>query len=236
MMSLQSMLVERREEYETHFALASALQDRIFKENLSLGDFELSARHLLTLQSGLVIHLYNIVEATMTRASDLVGVAVGASAPRAWSKHALLEWLRKNAVLPLSAGEVTRLNTVHSVSVVLMADSPPGTRTLKKPSGTWSDVQIETFAERLGVPFMIPSALEPRIEPQSRYGDVTPLCFLAKRRNDIAHGQRTFESGCNDLTLQDIQELADVVFDYLGVAADAFQNYVDGQLYLAVVP
>jgi hypothetical protein len=237
MTTLRSMLVERREQYDTHFALASALQDRIFGgSDVSLGEITLSARHLLTMQSGLLVHLYNIVEATMTGATELVGSAVGASAPRTWSRNALKEWLREYAVVRVDGGEDARLDMVHGVSLLLLAESPPGPQKLKKPSGTWTDTLIATFARRLAVPFVLPEEMWRRIASQPRYGDDTPLCFLADRRNAIAHGRRSFEDGCKDLSLREIRELADTTLDYLELAADAFQSYVDRRLYLAVEP
>jgi hypothetical protein len=72
--------------------------------------------------------------------------------------------------------------------------------------------------------------------PQPRYGDKTPLCFLADRRNAIAHGQRSFEDGCKDLTLGDIRELADAALDYLAHTVGAFQNYIDGRLFMNAEP
>lgn len=236
MTTLESMLVERRDEYDTHFALALALQDRIFGGDVSLGEIELSARHLMTMNSGLVVHLYNVVEATMTRATEMVGTAVGACAPRAWSEKALKEWLREHAVIRVEGGEDARLDTVHRVSLLLLAETAPGPQALKKPPGTWTDKLIMKFAGRLGVPFELPEEVWRRNAPQPRYGDDTPLGFLAKRRNAIAHGQRSFEHACRDLTLREIRELADVTFDYLEHATDAFQNYVDRRLYVAVHP
>lgn len=236
MTSLRRMLVDRREEYDTHFALAAALQDRIFGDDeVSLGEIKLSARHLMTMQSGLVVHLYNIVEATMTRTTEMVGAALGATAPRTWSKSTLKEWLREYAVLRVEGDEAARLEKVHDASLLLLAETPPGPQALRKPSGTWTDKLIATFARRLGVPFVPPDDMWRRNAPQRRYGDETPLSFLANRRNAIAHGRRSFENGCNDLSLQEIRDLADVTLDYLEFVADAFQSYVDRQLYLEAV-
>lgn len=230
---MKTLLTARREEFDTHFALARALQDRVFGDDASLGEIMLSARHLMTMQSGLIVHLYNIVESTMTRATEMVGNAVGASAPRTWSENALREWLRVYAVR-VDGGEDNRLVTVHTASLKLLAESPLGPQKIGKPSGTWNDKLIATFAKRLGVPFEMPLEMWKRIEEQPKYGDKTPLGFLADRRNAIAHGRRSFEDGCNDLTLQEIRELADTTLDYLERAADAFHDYVDQRLYLAV--
>lgn len=237
MTELRASLDERREEFDTHYALAVALEDRIFAgDEVSIGETKLSSRHLLTMKSGLIVHLYNIVEATMSRTIKLVGAAVGTVAPQHWSDNALREWLREHAVARMDGSEDTRLNTVHGLSVRLLGQTPLGPQPLKKPSGTWTDKHIATFAERLGVEFRLSEEMWRRITPRPEFRDLSPLEFLADRRNAVAHGRRSFEEGANDLSLSQVRELADITLDYLGLTATAFQNYVDQKLYMAALP
>ncbi|MCH9674574.1 MAG: hypothetical protein K0U93_24255 [Gammaproteobacteria bacterium] len=233
---LRTSLDQRRDEFDTHYALAVALEDRIFAgETVSIGETQLSARHLLTMKSGLVVHLYNIVEAIMSRAIDQVGDAVGAVRPRDWSASALREWLREYAVARVEGSEDNRLKTVHDMSLRLLGETPLGPQRFKKPTGTWTDKRIATFAKRLGVNFELPEEMWRRIAPKSELGDVSPLEFLADRRNAIAHGRRSFEEGANDLTLVGIRELANVTLDYLELTANAFQAYIDQKHYIVVI-
>lgn len=232
MTELRASLDDRREEFDTHYALAVALEDRIFAgDEVSIGETKLSSRHLLTMKSGLIVHLYNVVEATMSRTIKLVGDAVGAVPPRHWSENALREWLRENAVV--DGSEDTRLNTVHTISLRLRGETPLGPQQLKKPPGTWTDKHIATFAERLGVQFDVSEAMRRRIAPKPEFGDRSPLGFLADRRNALAHGRRSFEEGAKDLTLARLRDLADTTLDYLELATVAFQDYVDRKRYIA---
>lgn len=232
MTSLHTSLEERRDEFDTHYALAVALQNRIFAGESSIGETELSARHLLTLKSGLMVHLYNIVEATMTNISNMVGDAVGSAAPYQWSNEALREWLRENVVSRAEGKEENRLETVHSASRLLLERSPLGPQRIKKPSGSWSDKLVASFAQRLGVDFQLPHSMWRRITPRPEFGEKSPLEFLADRRNAIAHGRRSFEEGAKDLTLDTIREIADVSLDYLQLAIEAFQAHVDDHRHL----
>ena len=84
--------------------------------------------------------------------------------------------------------------------------------------------------------FILPEEMWRRIAQKPALGDTSPLEFLAERRNAIAHGRRSFEEGAKDLTLNDIGELANVTLDYLELAADAFQAYIDQKRYLATTP
>ena len=199
----------------------------------SLGAVSLSSRHINTIKSGLVIHLYNIEEAIMTQAMNFVGEAIGAAEPRRWTSHSLREWLRESIVSRIAEGnEDGRLETIFQSSSQLMAVEAPGPQKLKKPSGTWDDKAIALFMRRLSMNFHMPSDMWLKIESDPKYGDKTPLQFLALRRNAIAHGRRTFEDGTNDLQLSDIRYLADIVLDYMGHVAEAFQGHVETSSHL----
>ncbi|MCA2405773.1 hypothetical protein HFN55_01545 [Rhizobium leguminosarum] len=227
MTDLQITLSERRVEFDGHLAFASALDRRLIEgDAISIGEMALTARHLLTIKSGLIVHLYNIVEATMTKVIDEIGKEVLAIPPSQWSLVTLKEWLRHYASIGVDGNEDTRLEVVHGAALKLLARQPIDSLRFKKPSGTWSDKVILEFSRRFGVNFPLNPQIAPRIQPSPKYRDMTPLEFLADRRNAIAHGRRTFENGASDLTLPDIIELAAVTLDYLVLAVGAFENYI----------
>ena len=234
MTALRASLDSRREEFDAHFSLAQALEDRMVLElDAPIGTVNLSARHINTLKSGLIVHLYNIEEAIMSQALQHLGGALGSSDPRQWTEFSLREWLRESAVSRIAEGnEDGRLDTVYRASALLLKAPVLGPQKLKKPSGTWDDKGIALFARRMNVVFNMPPAMWQRISASPAYGDKTPMQFLSDRRNAIAHGRRSFEDGAGDLRLADIRALADIVLDYMGYAADAFQTHVDTDAYL----
>ncbi|GAA4776454.1 MAE_28990/MAE_18760 family HEPN-like nuclease [Novosphingobium ginsenosidimutans] len=231
-MSLRAALSDRREEFDAHFALAEALQDRMMLDS-TLGPVSLSVRHINTIKSGLLVHLYNIVEAIMSEALSAVGSALGSSDPRQWTEHSLREWLREAIVARTTDGnEDGRLATVFQMSTLLLTPSISGPQALKKPSGTWDDKAIAKCIERLNVSFWMPADIWTRIASDPGYGDKTPLQFLALRRNAIAHGRRSFEDGASDQSLPAIRKLADVVLDYMEYVAKAFEEHVANQAHI----
>lgn len=234
MTTLRTALDIRREEFDAHFALARALEDRmILEENSSLGSVSLSSRHINTIKSGLLVHLYNIEEALMSQALHFLGIALGSADPRSWNEYSLREWLRESVVSRIAeSNEEGRLETVFMGSNQLLTVTLLGPQRLKKPSGTWDDKAIATFIKRMSVQFSMPEDMWRRISATPARGDKTPLQFLALRRNAIAHGRRSFEEGANDLQLGDIRDLADVVLDYMGYVADSFQAHVDTSSHL----
>lgn len=234
MTTLRTALDIRREEFDAHFALAKALEDRMILEgNASLGGVSLSSRHINTIKSGLLVHLYNIEEALMSQVLQFLGAALGSADPKRWNEYSLREWLRESVVSRIGeSNEEGRLDTVFNGSNQLLSVTVLGPQKLKKPSGTWDDKAIATFSKRMSVQFSMPEEMWRRISASPVFGDKTPLQFLALRRNAIAHGRRSFEEGANDLQLGDIRGLADVVLDYMGYAADAFQAHVDNSAHL----
>ncbi len=235
MTPLRQSLLERREQFDTHFTLARAMEDRVIEgETVSIGETELSVRHVMNMKSGLVVHLYNVVESTMTGAMEAVGQAIGSVLPTEWTEKALKEWLRKHAAIASDGGEDGRLRIVHAAARHLLGTVSPEARSLKKPSGTWSDQLVFTFAARLGIQVQLPPDMRRRLRQRAELRDMTPLGFVADRRNAISHGRRSFEEGGKDITLALIRELADVTLDFLGHVIDAFEDYIAAERYRSV--
>lgn len=232
MTTLITTLSDRRDEFHVHLALAQSMDKRLFEgDTVSIGETILTARHLLTVKSGLIIHLYNIVEAVMTRTIDEVGQAVRVTSPQEWTTETLREWLRSHASIGIEGNEDSRLNIVHEAALKLLTINPINELRFKKPSGSWSDKLILEFSRRLNVNFPLTPDIARKIAPSSQYGDMTPLEFLADRRNAIAHGRRSFENGASDLTLSQIQNLANVTIDYMECTVNAFQVFLNEQRY-----
>jgi len=201
----------------------------------ALGSISLSVRHLNTIKSGLIVHIYNIVEALMTRSLSHLGSALGSTDPRQWTEHTLREWLRENIVDRTSEGnEEARLSVAFERSNCLLGQGAPGPHTLKKPSGSWNDKIIALFFRRMSIRCDMPPEMWSRIAASPRYGDKTPLEFLADRRNAIAHGKRSFENGASDLDLQDIKALSDICLDYMGYTVGAVEKHVSDGAFLVV--
>ena len=234
MTTLRTALEARREEFDAHFALARALEDRMMLEqDAAIGDISLSARHINTIKSGLIVHLYNIEEAIMTQALQYLGNALGSVDPRRWTEHSLREWLRESTASRISdANEDGRLAAVYQTSTRLLTTTILGPQSLKKPSGTWDDKVIAIFIRRMSMTFNMPAEMWQRITATPTYGEKTPLQFLADRRNAIAHGRRSFEGGASDLGLSHIRSLADITLDYMGYVANAFQEHIDNDAHL----
>ena len=234
MTTLLTTLTERKDEFESHLVLAQSIEERLLEgEPVSIGETALTVRHLMTIKSGLIVHLYNIVEALMSRATEEVAVAVKESPPDDWSISTLKEWLRHSAAIGLDGTEDSRLEIVHTAALKLLMIKPIEDLRFKKPSGTWSDKLINKFSERLNVKLNTSTELADKIKKSTTYGDKTPLEFLADKRNAIAHGRQSFERGAAELSLTEIKSLADVTIEYMEHVAMAFQEFINEKQYLS---
>lgn len=167
----------------------------------------------------------------MTGVMDTVGRAIGGVPPTEWTEYALKEWLRKHAAASSDGGEEGRLRIAHTAARHLLGTISPEARSLKKPSGTWSDDLVFTFAKRLRIDVQLSSEMHRRLAKRQDLRNMTPIGFVADRRNAIAHGRRSFEDGASDITLTRIRELADVTLDFLGYVVDDFDVYVATESY-----
>jgi hypothetical protein len=232
MSTLNNELLRRSEEFQNHLRLAAALDERLFiSDPATLGEMALTTRHISTIKSGLIVHLYNIVESTMARTIKDVALAVKSLSPSEWSDKTLKEWLRHHASTGIDGNEDSRLDVVHKAARKLLSKDPIDNLGFKKPSGTWSDKLIYSFSKRLDVDFSLNEVIAKKLAASPRYGEKTPLEFLAERRNAIAHGSRSFEDGASDLTLRDIEELSEITLEYMNLVISAFQKFIDKRKY-----
>jgi hypothetical protein len=84
---------ERSSEFDRHLFLARLLEARV-DDAVGDDDAKIEVRHVNTLKSGLLIHLYNIVEAITTRTMEIVGQTVVTEKPKLWTEVVLKEWVR----------------------------------------------------------------------------------------------------------------------------------------------
>lgn len=231
MIGVLSYLEERKDEFERHISIARLLEDRV-NEPVVGECIQVEVRHVNTLKSGLLIHLYNIVEALATRTLKVVGQTVVIDRPGLWTETVLKEWVRAevwSGEERIGDGALTRLT---DVSTALVSGDSPGVFTVKGTPGGWDDKAIKEVAQRLGCNLTLTSKVR-RAAYQRVYRDEdTAMVFLRKQRNAIAHGRSTFEDGANLLTLDEIEGLANRVVPYLKAVSESYQTFLENKNYL----
>lgn len=222
-------LDEREEEFERHLTIARMLQDRVDDVE---GDGQVEVRHVNTIKSGLLIHLYNIVEAITTRTLETVGRAVVAERPRCWKEAILKEWVRAeiwSGEERLGDGAFRRL---AEVSGTLASGNSPTAFVVKGESGSWNDKSIKKVAERLECPLNMDAEVSKAAYERVYRDETTALTYLSRRRNAIAHGESTFEDGANDITLDELDALGKRVLPYLRAVSECYREFLANKTFL----
>lgn len=231
MIDVLGYLDEREEEFGRHLFVARMLEARV-DDLVEETDVRVEVRHVNTIKSGLLIHLYNIVEAITTRTLTTVGQTVVVEKPRRWTESVLKEWVRAevwSGEERIGDGALRRLT---QVSGTLASGNSPAAFVVKGEPGSWDDKAIKKVADRLGCELTLSPEVR-RAAYETAYRDeTTALEYLARRRNAIAHGASTFEAGANDLTLDDLEGLAQRVLPFLRAVSESYRAFLENKSYL----
>lgn len=230
MIDVLAYLQERRDEFTRHLSIARILEGRV--DEVSVEGEVVEIRHVNTIKSGLLIHLYNIVEAVTTRTLKEVGQIIVTEKPKKWTEAVLKEWVRAevwNGEEKIGDGALKRL---AEISGTLASGESPSEFVVKGEPGSWDDKAIKKVADRLGCAINLSAEVRrAAYEPVYR-NETTAMKYLASRRNAIAHGATTFEDGANDLTLDDLEQLSQRVLPFLQAVSESYQSYLESKLYL----
>lgn len=232
MRDVLAYFTERESEFARHLSVARLLEARV-NETVDEEDVQVEVRHVNTLKSGLLIHLYNIVEAVTTRTLTVVGRTVVTERPKRWTEAVLKEWVRAaiwGGEERVGDGALARLTRI---SGMLVSGESPDAFVVKGEPGSWDDEAIKKVAERLGCPLVLPDEIRRSAYERAYRDETTALKYLARRRNDIAHGQTTFEEGAHDLTLDELSKLADRVLPFLKAVTESYEAFLSNKGYLA---
>ena len=225
-------LDDREQEFARHVSVARMLEARV--DQAASDDWmRVEIRHVNTVKSGLLIHIYNIVEAVTTRTLATVGETVVTERPGGWTGLVLKEWVRAQiwgGEERIGEGALTRL---AQVSGLLASGDNLAPFIVKGEPGSWDDKAIKKVAERLGCQLVLTPAVSQAVYETVFRDDRTAMADLARRRNAIAHGASTFEDGANDLTLEDLENLAARVIPFLRAVARSYETFLGDKKYLS---
>lgn len=224
-------LDEREEEFERHLTIARILQNRVDDVD---GDGQVDVRHVNTIKSGLLIHLYNIVEAITTRTLDTVGRTVVLETPKRWTEAVLKEWVRAEIWGGDERIGEAAVKRLALVSATLASGNSPTAFVVKGEPGSWDDEAIKKLADRLGCTLVLSPEIARAAYERVYRNETTALKYLAGRRNSIAHGASTFEDGANDITLDELAALAHRVLPFLRAVAESYRDFLMNKSFLTV--
>lgn len=186
------------------------------------------------LYAGVYLHLYNLVEATISRCVAAVERAATAGGTRQvgdLSRSLRAEWVKSTAKTAEALGPDVRLEAAVALCESLVAMLPITLSIRQGGGGNWDDVQIKRFCERIGVSLQLQPATFSAVKRPFR-DDQGPIKTIVTLRNKLAHGVMSFSECGSGVSSTRLQELRDLTASYLSEVVDAFERFIDGQEYL----
>lgn len=231
MSAVEVYLNGRTSEINQHVALLRLLERRSKEVSTKIDEDRIELRQVMIMKSSILVHLYNIVEAVMTRALNGLAEQVSCHHPKSYNAVFFREWMKVTARTHEALTAENLLDSVDRAGRFLIGDFDWAKFTISKGSGNWDDKRILKIAKNLGVPMPIEDAVS-RPASEDFVDEDSRMVYLRKKRNELAHGISTFEDGARDRTIEELAYLSESVLGFLQKVAVLFEKFGDQELFL----
>lgn len=186
--------------------------------------------------AGVYLHLYNLVESTVTLLLKAVEKAVirevSINGIGVLSSEIQALWLRYIAGTHDSLPPEKRLEKALSLCGFFL-DSIPFTLEIPKGGGgNWDNENIRALAIRMGVNLTIPRTLNSSVKRPIKDGKGI-IQIITLTRNKLAHGELSFSECGGELTISAAHEHIDITKKYLVAVINCFDDYLNSGKYKA---
>jgi hypothetical protein len=221
----------RKEEVELYLSFLSSVQNLIANGQASgSGDLsiEMTPKHQQVLHASVFLHLYNLVESTVTWCIEHVEEAVSNQAGNtvgALSVALRKEWVKAIARTSEDLNPSHRLEAAMVLCGAVLNQVPPQIKFAKSNGGNWDDDLIAGLAERIGFSLTFSRDVYELVKRPVR-NDMGVLKIVKKMRNDLAHGSISFAECGADLSVSDLAFISGVCLSYLEEFIDCVDVFV----------
>lgn len=185
--------------------------------------------------SGLILQLYNLVEGIMTISLNVISnkimenEVIHASMLNDYLRDELIRFVGKTHKQTLTPEN--RLLASREL-IQLFGDGHNLTPfEIERASGSWDDIQIYSIGKRIGLKLKTSRGVSRSIKSKIR-DDLCPLKLLATLRNNLAHGNISFEQCGSGWSISDIEALKVIVVEYIKEVVGSFSLYLENKEYL----
>jgi hypothetical protein len=187
------------------------------------------------LYASVYLHLYSLVEATMTLCVESVSKATEMNAnwrPEDLSDALRREWVRSSARTHIDLNYENRLEAVIGVVTHLMDEMPVTSFSIERGGGgNWDDQAIEKMTSRLGCKLQIKRSVQSKVKRPVK-DDLGALALVKKMRNGLAHGDISFADSADQVSAAELASLAQNVIAYLQEVVNRFKGFIDQYEFL----
>jgi len=225
---------ERYAEIETYLSFLQNVEDaaREGTPRLRGTDAPITTEQKKILNSSLYLQLYNLVEATVLRCLEAVGVAVEEAErrPSELSIGLRTEWVRSIARTHCDLGPDKRLQAALVLCEQLLQQMPIKEFKIELGGGgNWDDSSIEKICERVGCGLTLSPSVVQAAKRHVR-DDMGALMLVKNRRNGLAHGSLSFVDCSDGVTVAELKGLGTAIGDYLREAVGCFVNFIEAEI------
>lgn len=190
-----------------------------------------------TLFAGVYLHLYNLVESTVTLLLKAVEQAVinevNANGIGVLRNEIQLLWLRYIAGTHDALPPEKRLEKALSLCGFFIENLPFELEIPKGGGGNWDNENIRILAQRMGMNLNIPRVINTSIKRPIKDGKGV-IQIITLTRNKLAHGEISFSECGEQLTISAAKEHIDITKKYLLAVIDCFDDYLNNASYKTI--
>jgi hypothetical protein len=193
-----------------------------------------TTRHVL--KASVFVHLYNLVESTVTECLSRVAQEIRDSGltyrdiNEDWQKC----WLREIGQTAEVVNPDVRLRALLRICNDVLRTTPITVKP-KISGGSLDDSRIERLLGRHGVCFPISTKLQTAIKKHV-VDDNGPLKLVRIRRNELAHGLSSFGDCGRSVSIRDLRDWTAVVLWYLKQLISEFDRHLKSNGFKAATP
>jgi len=224
-------LSDRESELKIHLALLDILTERSKEAPTDKQTKRVNTSQLAILKSTILVHLYNIVEAVFARLLKSTASKAYQHHPKDYSEGLFNEWIAWNVKVTPEINIDRLRKTVAEVGEALRSEDDWLEFEIQKSGGNWSEINIIELSTKLGVTIDLEPSFKENLF-KAYYNGLTQMGYIKLRRNDLAHGNMTFEEGAEGKTIQDLVELRDTVIEFMHIVVDAYTDFITNGEYL----
>lgn len=213
-----------------------ALLQKVEAEIVAGAGSEYMPDHANLLKSAFVLHLYNVIEATMKRTTERLALHASQSRMSDWDDGFLEAWV--DSETEGARGNRDRKDRI--TRTVRLLDTMAERAAVKDAylgnlaTGNWGAVQITQLASRVGCNLVIPKVVVNRATERHFTDRKNALQYLVTSRNALSHGEQSFLDVVKALPVNRVGILACTVIVFLRHVCRSFDGFIESRDYLRV--
>lgn len=236
MREFRAILNERISELDTHLQFIGQLEAAAVGRGNGALPQPVDSEPINILKSGFLVHMYNVVEAVMTKVLEEVAVAARVHAPKTWCDGLLREWATGRVNLSRDLSRFDAENRVFTVIQESVERVELGQVSIRRRSGNWTDQEISDLATALACHMEITEAVRVAACETVFENQMPPMKYLRHKRNQLAHGNESFIDGARHIPSGRLGTLRDPIVNYILEVVEAFDQYIDDESFLHTAP